>query len=288
MSTLLLQTVSAFCITILSIVALAPIAARLGLVDKPNERKLHNRDVPLVGGIALLILFAGIVVFKKETTGNSTSTQTVLNEKIKEDNSEDSLRLIPFSQNKEFEFDEKSDSSKSKLNSPDSILNPALTDDSSSKPKIKNKTNPIKESKNANSKSTKISYKRKVRLIKSLKQVPDKYKGELYSENDLVDFYGGNKNLEKELLNNFKGKIKDTHIPKENTSIVFKFSVTSNGKIKDINIQSRVNIELEKIIKYSKKQPISENTGVPHIFDRFLNIFLFCRNLEFWFFVELF
>ena len=53
----------------------------------------------------------------------------------------------------------------------------------------------------------------------------------------------------KELLNNFKGKIKDTHIPKENTSIVFKFSVTSNGKIKDINIQSRVNIELEKIIK---------------------------------------
>tara|TARA_B100000401_G_scaffold322759_1_gene223606 strand:+ start:825 stop:1760 length:936 start_codon:yes stop_codon:yes gene_type:complete len=203
----------------------------------------------LIGGIALLILFAGIVLFKKETADNSTPNQTILNEKIKEDNSEDSLRLIPFSQNKEFEFDEKSDSSKSKLNSPDSILNPVLTDDSSSKPKIKNKTNPIKESKNANSKSTKISYKRKVRLIKSLKQVPDKYKGELYSENDLVDFYGGNKNLEKELLNNFKGKIKDTHIPKKNTSIVFKFSVTSNGKIKDINIQSRVNIELEKIIK---------------------------------------
>ena len=203
----------------------------------------------LIGGIALLVLFVGIVLFKKETAGNSTPTQTVLNEKIKEDNSKDSLRLVPSSQNKEFEFDEKSDSSKSKLNSPESISNPALTDDSSSTTKLKNKTNPIKESKNAISKSTKISYKRKVRLIKSLKQVPDKYKGELYSENDLVDFYGGNKNLEKELLNNFKGKIKDTHIPKENTSIVFKFSVTSNGKIKDINIQSRVNIELEKIIK---------------------------------------
>ncbi len=134
----------------------------------------------LIGGIALLILFAGIVLFKKETADNSTPNQTILNEKIKEDNSEDSLRLIPFSQNKEFEFDEKSDSSKSKLNSPDSILNPVLTDDSSSNPKIKNKTNPIKESKNANSKSAKISYKRKVRLIKSLKQVPDKYKGELY------------------------------------------------------------------------------------------------------------
>jgi len=202
----------------------------------------------LIGGITLSVLFAGIVVFKKETAGNSTPTQTVLNEKIKEVNSEDSLRLVPFSYSKEFEFDEKSDSTKSKFNSPDSISNPALTDDSSSAYKINN-TNPIKDAKNANSKSTKISYKRKVRLIKSLKQVPDKYKDELYSENDLVDFYGGNKNLEKELLNNFKGKIKDTHIPKENTSIVFKFSVTSNGKIKDINIQSRVNIELEKIIK---------------------------------------
>ena len=64
MSTLLLQTVSAFCITLLSIVALAPIAARLGLVDKPNERKLHNRDVPLVGGIALLISFvAGATIW---------------------------------------------------------------------------------------------------------------------------------------------------------------------------------------------------------------------------------
>ena len=47
----------------------------------------------LIGGIALLILFAGIVLFKKETADNSTPNQTILNEKIKEDNSEDSLFL---------------------------------------------------------------------------------------------------------------------------------------------------------------------------------------------------
>ena len=113
----------------------------------------------------------------------------------------------------------------------------------------KGKTRSAKKSKKINLQFTNLIKNRKVRSIKSLKQVPDKYKNEEYSTYDLVDFLGGDKNLEKELMLKLKGKIKDVHVPSENSSIVFKFSVTPNGKIKDVNIQSRVNIELEEIIK---------------------------------------
>lgn len=43
----------AFAVACLSIVGLRPIAANIGLVDKPNSRKKHLGDVPLIGGIAI-------------------------------------------------------------------------------------------------------------------------------------------------------------------------------------------------------------------------------------------
>lgn len=43
----------AFAVACITIVGLRPIAANIGLVDKPNARKKHLGDVPLIGGIAL-------------------------------------------------------------------------------------------------------------------------------------------------------------------------------------------------------------------------------------------
>jgi len=41
--------------------ALLPLAARLGLVDHPGERKVHEETTPLVGGIAIFIVLAVVL-----------------------------------------------------------------------------------------------------------------------------------------------------------------------------------------------------------------------------------
>ena len=64
MSPLLQQSVFAFFATLMMLILLAPVARRLGLVDKPGDRKAHRGDTPLVGGIALFItLMAGSVLW---------------------------------------------------------------------------------------------------------------------------------------------------------------------------------------------------------------------------------
>ena len=45
--------ISAFLLACVTIVGLRPIAANIGLVDRPNTRKRHLGDVPLIGGIAI-------------------------------------------------------------------------------------------------------------------------------------------------------------------------------------------------------------------------------------------
>ena len=57
MSLLLTQSLTAFFCTLAAIVAFAPLAMRLGLVDTPTERKQHAEPVPLIGGIAIFITF---------------------------------------------------------------------------------------------------------------------------------------------------------------------------------------------------------------------------------------
>src|SRR5699024_5672836 len=38
-------------------------AARLGLLDLPNDRKLHGEPVPMIGGVAMFIAFcAGLLI----------------------------------------------------------------------------------------------------------------------------------------------------------------------------------------------------------------------------------
>lgn len=55
MSPLLLQTVTAFVITLGAIFALSPLAHRLGLTDKPCSRKRHKGEIPLIGGLSIFI-----------------------------------------------------------------------------------------------------------------------------------------------------------------------------------------------------------------------------------------
>jgi UDP-GlcNAc:undecaprenyl-phosphate GlcNAc-1-phosphate transferase len=57
MSPLLAQSLTAFFCTLVAIVALAPLATKVGLVDVPTERKQHQHAVPLIGGLAIFIAF---------------------------------------------------------------------------------------------------------------------------------------------------------------------------------------------------------------------------------------
>ena len=50
---MLTLALSVFVLATVAIVALAPLAVRIGLVDRPDARKRHVGEVPLVGGIAL-------------------------------------------------------------------------------------------------------------------------------------------------------------------------------------------------------------------------------------------
>ncbi|ENE8726115.1 UDP-N-acetylglucosamine--undecaprenyl-phosphate N-acetylglucosaminephosphotransferase [Vibrio alginolyticus] len=47
------------------------IAKQIGLVDKPNARKLHNGAVPLVGGISICLVLAQYLTFKPEIIEHS-------------------------------------------------------------------------------------------------------------------------------------------------------------------------------------------------------------------------
>lgn len=47
------------------------IAKRIGLVDKPNARKLHDGAIPLVGGISICLVLAQYLTFRPEAIEHS-------------------------------------------------------------------------------------------------------------------------------------------------------------------------------------------------------------------------
>ena len=53
MSPLVIQSLSAFFCTLIAIVALTPLARKVGLVDVPTKRKQHQDAVPLIGGLSV-------------------------------------------------------------------------------------------------------------------------------------------------------------------------------------------------------------------------------------------
>ncbi|MCE9686740.1 UDP-N-acetylglucosamine--undecaprenyl-phosphate N-acetylglucosaminephosphotransferase [Shewanella sp. AS16] len=61
----LVPFIAAFGLTCIAIKMLHPIAQHVGLVDLPNERKLHVGAVPLIGGVSIycsVLLVSGIVI----------------------------------------------------------------------------------------------------------------------------------------------------------------------------------------------------------------------------------
>lgn len=51
----LLTALSAFCFAFIAIKLFKPIAVDVGLVDKPNARKHHEGQIPLIGGISIFV-----------------------------------------------------------------------------------------------------------------------------------------------------------------------------------------------------------------------------------------
>src|SRR5262245_2887501 len=49
-------------VTVLFMFALRPVARGVGLIDRPGGRKMHDGDIPLIGGLAMFIgvLLGGI------------------------------------------------------------------------------------------------------------------------------------------------------------------------------------------------------------------------------------
>ena len=62
------QGLSAFALTAVLLILLAPLARWLGLVDRPDSRKHHIGEVPLIGGVAI---FIGLLVLLPFFTGLS-------------------------------------------------------------------------------------------------------------------------------------------------------------------------------------------------------------------------
>lgn len=66
-------TVASFSLCLLAMLALRPVAIALDLIDRPGGRKIHHGDVPVVGGIAMLlgIIVGCALVPMPEMTGRS-------------------------------------------------------------------------------------------------------------------------------------------------------------------------------------------------------------------------
>lgn len=106
---------------------------------------------------------------------------------------------------------------------------------------------------------------RQIREISITKSTPIKYKNEPYSFSDLVAYYGGKDELETDLINQLKGKIKDSDVPEKHSTVVFKFEVSSKGKVREINILSIVAPELEQRIKETTTELNSWKKGKKRI-----------------------
>ena len=106
---------------------------------------------------------------------------------------------------------------------------------------------------------------RKVQGIKVMQAIPNKYKNEFYKTSELVEYQGGDKKLEEVLLKKLKGQIKENDIPQKYSSVVFKFNVSSKGKVREVDVQSLVTPELESKIKKTVIDLSSWNKGKKRI-----------------------
>jgi UDP-GlcNAc:undecaprenyl-phosphate GlcNAc-1-phosphate transferase len=62
-----IEALATFLTMIMIVPALRPLAVRVGLVDRPDQRKRHDRATPAVGGLAILIALAACIVLARIT-----------------------------------------------------------------------------------------------------------------------------------------------------------------------------------------------------------------------------
>lgn len=62
MSFLVMAIIAAFLISLMTTPLVKKLAIRIGAVDKPNERKVHARIMPRLGGLAIFISFVIVVI----------------------------------------------------------------------------------------------------------------------------------------------------------------------------------------------------------------------------------
>ena len=67
MATSVYELLSIFFISFIVMLTLRSVAKRIGLVDKPNSRKLHSGAIPLVGGISIYVSFMFFILFTSHT-----------------------------------------------------------------------------------------------------------------------------------------------------------------------------------------------------------------------------
>ena len=68
MLTLIYTSIIATLLATVLVVALRPLAIRLQLVDRPNDRKFHEGEVPLIGGpVIWLVVMLGVFTFVPDT-----------------------------------------------------------------------------------------------------------------------------------------------------------------------------------------------------------------------------
>ncbi|MGH8241719.1 MAG: hypothetical protein ACRETY_00025 [Steroidobacteraceae bacterium] len=78
---LLLPAAASFALTSLAIIALRPLAIAVHLVDSPGGRKTHHSDVPIVGGLAMMLgvlLGAGLLPIQYDAFGAFLAACSVL------------------------------------------------------------------------------------------------------------------------------------------------------------------------------------------------------------------
>ena len=61
MESYLYSLIGTFCVTYFSLLALKPVAEKVGLMDEPGERKIHDTATPMVGGLGIYLSTALIL-----------------------------------------------------------------------------------------------------------------------------------------------------------------------------------------------------------------------------------
>ncbi|WP_417878327.1 UDP-N-acetylglucosamine--undecaprenyl-phosphate N-acetylglucosaminephosphotransferase [Vibrio sp.] len=65
------ELISIFFSSCITLFFMRKLAKRIGLVDKPNKRKLHSGAIPLVGGISICLVLAQYLAFRPEAIEHS-------------------------------------------------------------------------------------------------------------------------------------------------------------------------------------------------------------------------